>query len=479
MSKGIIYNLISRLIFILGAYAIHVYLARILGPEKYGVFGVCVAIITIGYLFLDNGVRQIVSKSSAKFPESAKYFLKKGIIVQLTISTLLGLFLIIFAKNIAFILNDRDLIIPLYLSGIIIITQSLNFVYTGALNGLKKFGYESAVVSAYGFVRPVVAILLIYLGFEVMGALAGFLIASIVAVMLGIILTRNFGNKKYDAIKVSNILKSSIPITVIFGGITIIMNFDLLSVKHFMPEGQFSGYYTSAAAISKLAYWFLFAFGSVLLPFISSSFHKNDIKQSRKYINEVIRYSLLIVLPMVFLFSFYADNAVCLIYGEAYQPAGNVLKILIFGLANLGLISIFSHIMIGINRETIMIGYSLMGVVTVIVLNIILVPRIGMIGAAISTTISAGVVAILSYSFIKRRLKMQLNVVSILKVISSIFFMLLIAYGINGVEVNFVIKAVVLYLGYFLFLVLFKEINNDDVNVVKNLVLSFSNKDSK
>lgn len=477
MSKGIIYNLISRLIFIFGAYAIHIYLARLLGPEKYGVFGVCVAILTICYVFLNNGVRQVVSKSSAKFPDGAKYFQKKGITVQLTISTILGLLLIIFSKNIAFIFNDKELIKPLYLSGIIIITQSLYFVYTGALNGLKKFGCENAVLSTYGFVKPVVAILLVYLGFEVIGALTGFLIASIVAVVLGIILTRNLGNKKYDAIKVSNILKSSIPIMVIFGGITIIMNFDLLSVKHFMLEGQFSGYYTSAAAISKLSYWVLFAFGSVLLPFVTSSFHKNDIKQTRKYINEIIRYSLLIVLPVVFLFSFYADNVVCLIYGESYQPAGDVLKILIFGLIGLGLISIFSHIMIGINQETLMIGYSLIGIVMAIILNIIFVPRIGMIGGAISTTISAGVVAILSYSFIKRRLNMKLNVVSIVKVIGSIFLMLLIAYGINGVEVNFVIKAVVLYLGYFLFLVLFKEINNDDVNVVKNLVLSFSNKD--
>ena len=476
MSKGIIYNLISRLIFIFGAYAIHIYLARLLGPEKYGVWGVCIAIITICYVFLNNGVRQVVSKSSAKYPESAKYFLKKGITVQLTISIILGLFVIIFSENIAYLFNDKDLITPLYLSGIIIIIQSLSFVYTGVINGLKNFGHENVVRSTYGFVRPVVAILLVYLGFEVMGALAGFLIASITAAILGIILTWNLGNKKYNAIKVSNILKSSIPIMIIFGGIAIIMNFDLLSVKHFMPEGQFSGYYTSAAAISKISYWFLFAFGSVLLPFVSSSFHKNDIEQTRKYIDEIIRYSLLIVLPVVFLFSFYADNAVCLIYGEGYQPAGNVLKILIFGLANLGLISIFSHIMIGINQETLMIGYSLIGIVTAIILNIIFVPRIGMIGGAISTTISAGVVAILAYSFIKRRLKMDINIVGIVKVMSSIFLMLLIAYGINGIEVNFVIKAVILYFGYFLFLVLFKEIDNNDVNVVRNLVLSFSNR---
>ena len=477
MSKGIIYNFISRFIFIFGAYTIHIYLARLLGPEKYGVFGVCIAIITICYVFLNNGVRQVISKFSAKYPESAKYFQTKGVTAQLAISTILGLIVIIFSKNIAYLFNDNDLITPLYLSGIIIITQSLYFVYTGALNGLKKFWSENAILSTYGLVKPIAAILLVYLGFEVMGALTGFLMASIAAVMLGIILTWNLGNKKHDSIKINNILKSSIPIMLIFAGVTIIMNFDLLSVKHFMPEGKFSGYYTSAAAISKLSYWFLFAFGSVLLPFVSSSFHKKDILQTRKYINEIIRYSLLIVLPMVFLFSFYADNTVRLIYGEGYHPAGNVLKILIFGLVNLGLISIFSHIMIGINQEKVMIKYSLIGIIVAIILNIILVPRIGMIGGAISTTISASIVAILSYSFIKRKLEIEINIVGIFKVISSIFIMLLIAFGIRGLELNFVIKAVVLYLCYFIFLVLFKEINSYDITVVKNLVLSFSNKD--
>ena len=477
MSKGIIYKLTYIFLFVIGGYAIHIYLARFLLPEKYGTFGVCLSIVMICYIFLDNGIRQEVSKLSSHYPESAKHFLVKGIFVQLLIAGLLGLLIIIFAKDISSLLNDKRLTNLLYLCGIIVVVQGLSFVFQGPLNGIKKFREENSILIFYALLKPILAILLVYLGFEVMGALTGFLIASIAAVILGIVLTRNLGNKKYDAIKVGNILKSSIPIMVIFGGITIIMNFDLLSVKHFMPEGEFSGYYTSAAAISKLSYWFLFAFGSVLLPFVSSSFHKDDIKQTRKYINEIIRYSLLIVLPVVFLFSFYADNAVCLIYGTGYQPAGNVLKILIFGLANLGLISILSHIMIGINQETLMIGYSLTGIVTAIVLNIILVPRIGMIGGAISTTVSAGVMAILSYSFIKRKLEVEINIFGIVKVISSIFLMLLIAYGINGVEVNFIIKAVVLYLGYFLFLVLFKEINNDDVNIVKKLVSSFSNKD--
>ena len=77
MSRGVVYSLIAQIVFILSAYAIHIYLARLLGPEKYGVFGLCVAVMTVGGLFLDSGVRQVVSNAVANYPDGAKYLLKK------------------------------------------------------------------------------------------------------------------------------------------------------------------------------------------------------------------------------------------------------------------------------------------------------------------------------------------------------------------------------------------------------------------
>ena len=146
MTKGLIYNLISRIIFVAGGYAIHIYVARLLGPEKYGTFGICVAIIAMCYIFLDNGSKQILSHYSARFPNSAKSFIKQGITVQLIFSFLLALTIALFSKNIAYNLNDNGLIIPLYLIAIIIIIQSLNYVFMGVLNGLKEFGRENILV---------------------------------------------------------------------------------------------------------------------------------------------------------------------------------------------------------------------------------------------------------------------------------------------------------------------------------------------
>jgi len=474
MSRGLLYSIISRVLFILGGYIIHVYLARLLGPEKYGVFGICIAVITICHVFLSSGVRQVVSKSAAIFPRSAKYFLHKGVLIQLLISSLLGLLVIVLSKNIADFFNDKSLEKPLYMSAMIIIVQSLFFAYMGVFNGLKKFGAENVLLSTYSIIRTIAAIVLVYFGMEVLGGLAGFLIASVVALMLGIVLTSDLPGQKYYAAKVSDLLKSSVPIIVIFSALTFIMNLDLLAVKYFVKGDEFAGYYTSAAAISQLTYRLLIAFGIVLFPFVSASYHENDVKQTQKYIREVVRFSLLVMVPMVFLFCIYANDVVTLVYGSDYHSAGTILRILIWGVLFLGFVSIFSHVMIGIEKEKVMLKYALVGIVLSLAANLLLVPRIGVVGGAISTTISACTVAILSYTYILQNFGITVNMKSVSKVVGALSIMLILSYALSNVDINFILKAIMLYIGYFGILILFREIGSSDINVVQRLVFNTS-----
>ena len=472
MSRGVVYSLIARIVFILSAYAIHIYLARLLGPEKYGVFGVCLAVITVGRVFLDSGVRQVVSNSVANYPEGAKYLLRKGILIQFAISLILGFIIIALSKNIAQFLSDKTLENPLYLSALVIIMQSLFYIFMGSLNGLKRFAAESGLLTTYSIVRALAAILLVYFGMEVIGALSGLLIASFVVAMLGLILTHDLPKKEVSSIQLSHMLKESIPVIIMFGSISIIMNVDLFAVKYFIADGQFAGYYTCAAAISKVAYPFLVAFGVVLLPFVSSSYHQDNFEQTKKYVNEVLRYSLLITLPMVFLFSIYAKDIVIFVYGNSYLPAADSLKILVWGLLCLGLVSIFSNIMIAINKENRMLKYSIIGVVLSLALNAVLIPMMGVIGAAISTTISSAIVTFLAYSYVNRVLKLSINASTVFKIISSLLIIFLIACGAKNTGINFASKIAGLYIIFFISLFLFKGIDSHDINVIRNLVYS-------
>jgi stage V sporulation protein B len=474
MSRGIVYSAISQALFIIGGYIIHVFLARMLGPEKYGVFGICIAIITICHVFLSSGVRQVVSKSVTGHPDGVKYFLNRGIIIQFAISSVLSLLIVIFANSIAHFFGDMGLVNPLYLSAIIIVVQSLFFVYMGVLNGLKKFGGENLLMSVYSVVRTLAAVVLVYLGMGVLGGLSGFVIASVVAVLLGIFLTRNYLGRRYDNIKIGDMLKRSVPIIVIFSAFAFILNADLLAVKYFVRGDEFAGYYTSAAAISQLTYRLLIAFGVVLFPFVSASFHCGGLDQTRKYINEVIRYSLLVTLPIVILFCVYANSIVLLIYGSDYQFASTILRVLVWGLLLLGLSSICSHVMIGVDRVYVMVKYALIGILLSVCANLILVPRIGPIGGAISTTISSCVVVILSYGYIMRRLSINIYVYSVLKVLGALLLMVILSYGLNNVDIHFIYKGIALCIAYFTMLIFLRELGNNDIYVIRRLILNTS-----
>jgi|GEM_PF-3136839 len=471
MSRGLVNILISRLIFVLSGYVVHIFMARLLGPVSYGVFGICIAIITVCHVFLGSGVRQVVAKSAAKYNRSAKYFIKKGLVIQLAISLLLGFVLAILAKRISSLFHDTNLEKPLYLSSLIIVTQSMVYAYMGGLSGLKRFGSENALMSAYSIIKACGAVLFVYLGLSVIGCLLGYLLASAVALLLAVILTRNVSNEKSTDIRLSDMLKNSIPVIIVFSSISFIMNIDLLAVRYFIVNAKFTGYYTSAAAISRLAYFFLFAFGVVLLPFVSSSFHENDLVQTRKYVKNAIRYSMLLLLPIILLFFIYSKDVVLFIYGSHYYTGGAILRILIWGLLFLGLLSIFVHIMIGIEQEKVMVRYALIGVLLSIVANVVLVPMMGAVGGAVATMLSSGIVVFLSYCYIARNIQLTINLKGVYKIIISLAIVFFISYFLNKTNMRLVLKGITLCVAYFLVLLFLREIRGEDVTVVRRLVL--------
>jgi O-antigen/teichoic acid export membrane protein len=476
MSKGILYYLLSRAVFLLGAYAIHIYIARFLGPEQYGVFGICLSIITICYVFLGNGVKQIVAKSTAKYRDNAKYFLKVGAAIQLVISFSLGLLLVAFSRNIAQIFREPELPKLLLISGAIIISHSLFFVYTGVLNGLKRFGAENAVDGVHGFVRAAAAILLVYFGYEIAGALLGLLIGSVLAVILAFLLTLNLSVQVHSSIRMKDIFKGAIPIMIIFGSLIAMMNIDLLAVKYFIKDGQYTGYYTSATAISRIVFWIIVAYSGILLPYVSVSFHKNDLAEAKRKVSQILRYTFLSITPGVLLVSFWANDVVRVIYGENYQAAGDALRILVWGLFGLGFLSIISVIMIGIDQERKMSFYGLGGIFLAFVLNVLLVPRFGLVGAAISTSVSALFLSVLSFGFIKKRLQLRLSWPSVGRLLFGGGMLAFGACVLKESHLNFFIGWLVLYAGYIFLLVLAKELGQDDLRILQNLLASILRK---
>ena len=475
MSRGILYSLIARGFFVLGAYVIHVYASRKLGPSVYGTFGVMLSILAISYLFLSNGIRQAVSRSIAVHPHNAKKIFHNGLFIQ-SISAVCIVFVISgFSGEIASFFRDASLTSPLKYLGAVIFFQAIFFVIIGSLNGLKRFLSENLVRGTYSIVRAVAVVLLIWLGFGVHGAVLGFLIASLLATAVGFFMTFGFPNEGPN-MKASDIWNPAIANIVIFGAVAVLLNIDLLLIKRLMVGTDSAGLYTAAAVFSKTPHRFFYAFGAVSLPLVASNFNRGDITQCRVYFSQVFRYSTLIFLPLIVIIAATSEDLLTFFYGADYQLAGAALTILIFGVWFVGISTIIAHFMIAIGKGRLMAFMSVCVILLDVFLNIVLIPRFGLIGGALSTSLSAFMLIIVSGGYMAYRIGFEITPVTAFRLVTlSILFYFAPQIPLLG-KTPLLIQYAMLYAGFILALFVTRELGPDDWAVIKRMVQPRNNK---
>lgn len=463
MGKGILYNLIARLFFIIGSYILHIELARRLGTHYYGIFGVVLSILMICYIFLNNGIRQTVSRLAAIYPESGIHILSKGLKYQIIVGFIISLFLIILNPHLAHFFNDSELKWPLYIAASIVISQGIFFLIAGVLNGLHRFLSESIVLSTYAIGRSFIPILIVYLGFKINGAIAGLLIASIVSILTGAFLCRNCGQKSIDLNK-RQLFNIAWPTMFTFGFISLITNIDLLAIKHFIGNDKnIAGFYAAAAAMSKPVYSFLFAFGSVGMPVLARRFDKGENEVVRKTIQNIFSYSFCLVSPGIIILRAVGGQLIVILFRIEYLPAVKPFAVLIIGFFFLGLATIFAHCMIAVKQENKMVLIATIMAIFCLALNIILVPRYQMMGAAISTAISSFFMALSLGIMVASSVGSFIKPLSIFKWAGVLWITWLLAKYIRGSLLNIFINSFFLYLAGCLAFVFMKEIQFKDI----------------
>lgn len=469
MGRGVLYGLIARGLFILGAYVVHVYAGRVLQPERYGTLGVILAILTLCAIFYSNGVREAVARHIATAPQSGAVILAKGLQVQLGIGLPLAGLLVLLAQDIAMLFQDPGLVLPLQLCAAVIVLQCLYYLYLGAINGQRRFLAESVVGIVYSVARPVAVVALIALGYGVLGAVWGFVLASAVAAAVGYAMRGRLGHEPAE-FKIRDVFAPATHNILVFGAITCLLNMDLLFVKGLLSQADAAGLYTAAVMFSKPPYWLMFSFGAVALPLVAACYARGDVVQCRLYLSQVMRYSLLLVLPLAVIMAATAEPLLVFFYTQAYAEAHASLSILMLGGTLIGMLGILAHVMIAIGRERLMAVMAMMTAALDSLLNLLLIPPLGLLGAALATSLSALALLLACGIYLARCLGLGVSPWSLLR-IGAVSVLLFFASQVAVVaQMPLIVQYIVLYLGFAIALLLVGEIGRADWGVVKRLI---------
>jgi stage V sporulation protein B len=470
MAKGTLYLIFANGVLFLAGYIIHFWLGRYLGPADYGAFGVVLYLMNTINLLITFGIPRSASKFIAEDYSKAGSIIREANRIQLVFCALLfGLYLGL-AGVIAGLFKDASLAPYIRISALAIPAYALYSIYgAGYLNGLRKFGRQALASIGDSITKVGAVIALVLFGFGVGGAIAGYILAALAGFLLAWKFLRpvekskvNFGWRK--------LVGFGIPATLFAATFFLLMSIDLFAVKAIGGGETEAGYYTSATTISRVSYFLFAGLAMTLLPSISKSTSSNNTELTKGYIQQSMRYMLMVLIPGVLLISATSADLLTLVYSSRYIEAASSLRILAFGLGLLSLFFVLAHIIMGSGRPKIALWIALPLVGVDILLNIFLIPRYGLVGAAWATTITGflGVCAASVYTLWRFKTLTNLKSLGRICLASAVIYVIALQVSLPVVWLPLIyIGLLALYGGL---LLLTRELKREDLATLRRIL---------
>jgi O-antigen/teichoic acid export membrane protein len=157
---------------------------------------------------------------------------------------------------------------------------------------------------------------------------------------------------------------------------------------YFQGDAQV-GWYSAAYRLLEGLYLFPKIIANVLYPAFSRT-NTDRAAVSRLY-QRALRYVFLIAFPLIAVGVVAAEDVTLLIFGDQYLNAVGALQILLLGVMFVFMHEVLFVLLAAVNRQRISLAFAGLALAVNVSLNLVLIPRIGHIGAATAMAIAEGV----------------------------------------------------------------------------------------
>lgn len=394
------------------AFFYHALLARLLGAELAGIYylaftTVSVAII-VGRVGLDNALLRFTATHAAAGDwDAVKGLYRQGIRITLLASGLATILVVLGAPLIArSIFSEPALITPLRWMALSIVPTSLLFVPGEMLKGLKRPGdgmfIEASGTSILGF------LFLLVLGIwgGVLAPVLAFVLAAVVMMIVGMYLWRRAA---HDRLRVVDggfnrrlLLTTSFPLFLVMLMELVMRYSDTILIGVFADAADV-GVYAVAMRTAMLTTFFLAAVNSIAAPKLAALYHQGDIQDLESVTQNSAKLMTVLAAPMLLLFML-VPTWVLQVFGEDFKRGAAALSILAAGqFVNVATGSV-RHLLMMTGHERILLNNFTVATIFNIVLNLLLIPRYGINGAAVAAALSVVIVNVLASVSVYRKL---------------------------------------------------------------------------
>ena len=176
---------------------------------------------------------------------------------------------------------------------------------------------------------------------------------------------------------------------------------DSLMIGHFMTEADV-GYYAVAIIFMQGVILLPQAIQSVTTPLIAIHYRKREFEKIQQLIKNTMLKTFVIIVCISVILAVFGKFLIGLIFTEEFLPAYTPMVILLIGYSICAPIGSVGNTLTCVGKVNVVFKVTALAALINTVLNLMLIPKYGIVGAAVATSISQISTLVIHLSFIKK-----------------------------------------------------------------------------
>jgi O-antigen/teichoic acid export membrane protein len=410
--KGGSINFIFKILSMLFSYLAILWITNNHGAEEFGKYSIGITVLSIATIIpifgLDQGLVRIIGELLEKNSlNKISNVLKKSIILVVSISLIVSVYLYFQSKNISLLLKNPELEQTLKIAIYAIIPTVLIRVFSAVMQSVKKitqFSIVSLLLTPCLFFLALVVSDFYVLNISILPLyVMSVCVSALIALVIFMKLLPSLDNeKRIYPYPFKKIVEISLPMLLVSSFALIMSWTDVLMLSYYMTAADV-GVYTVAVKVALIASIGLSSINSIVAPKLVQSFSSGNLKDLEVIVQQSTRVVFFVSLPII-VFIFIFSNVIMELFGQEFSAGVVALLLISFAQLVNSISGSVGYIMQMTNNQKIFQFIIIFSAILNIVMNYFLIPIYGINGAAFSSMISMITWNVMSVIFIKNKL---------------------------------------------------------------------------
>lgn len=404
VARGSFWGILGTVVLKLVSFAYVIYVARAFSQENVGLFYLALSVIGVLGFWRDLGLpaalQRYVPFYEAKGQNGkALSLLKSSLAIELLLGIALSAAIFFLADPIGVLDENPRLGDGLHMLSAYVIFENLSKVVISYLQGRRDIKSLQFINNIQNITKLVFTVLF----FDTFGATLfslsiAFVLSFVVAFLAGVpLLAQKTADLTGNEDKLANaellheILPFGITLTIVQSFWMLVSSTDKMLLGYFGDPSisiELVAIYSMATQVALSIMVFPGAVGGIFLPVISRLAGKEDYAAMRKVTETAQRWMLFITLPIALAVAAFSGEMLSTFYGGTYRSGAVAMSIFILGLVFSTATYPISLALAGMRLIHLELKIAIAAGITNVALNVLLIPRFGMEGAALASALA-------------------------------------------------------------------------------------------